>query len=92
MALGRTVTAAAHLDAASDVAALIPLKQVGEPPDPRDIPVLGFLSRRPLTHVNLLNNINPQRGRQTQINGLLVVHPDAPASQPQVVFITVTAL
>jgi hypothetical protein len=95
MALGRSVTATAHLDAASEEirsAALIPLRQVGEPQDVRDIPVFSFLPRQMPTRVDLLHNLNPRLGRQTQINGILILHSDAPASLPQTVFVTVTAL
>ncbi len=95
MAFGRSVTATAHLDAASEevpTTALIPLRQVGEPLDVRDIPVFSFLPRQMPTRVDLLHNLNPRLGRQSQIHGILILHSDAPASQPQTVFITVTAL
>lgn len=95
MAFGRSVTATAHLDATSEEvpsAALIPLRQVGEPLDARDIPVFSFLPRQMPTSVDLLHNLNPRLGRQSQIHGILILHSDAPASQPQTVFITVTAL
>jgi hypothetical protein len=95
MALGRSVTATAHLDATSEEipsAALIPLRQVGEPVDSRDIPILSFLPRPAPTRVDLIHNLNPRLGRQSQVNGILILRPDAPPSQPQTVFITVTAL
>ncbi|MBI3484309.1 MAG: hypothetical protein HY012_04055 [Acidobacteria bacterium] len=94
LAMGRSATATAHLDAAAEApsAALIPLRQLGDPLDARDIPVFGFLARPAPTRLDLVHNLNPRLGRQTQLNGLLVLHPDAPASQPQTVFITVTAL
>jgi hypothetical protein len=95
MAFGRSVTATAHLDATSEEApsaALIPLRKVGEPVDAQDIHVFGFLPRQMLTSVDLLHNFNPRIGRQTQIKGILILHPDAPASPPQTIFITITAL
>ena len=95
MAMGRSVSATAHLEATSEEAAsaaLIPLRQVGEPVDARDIPVFSFLARQTPTRVDLVHNLNPRLGRQSQINGILILHPDAPAAQPQTVFITVTAL
>jgi hypothetical protein len=95
MAFGRSVTATAHLDATSDgipAAALISLRQVGEPLDARDIPAFSFRPLQMPTIVDLLHNLNPRLGRQTQINGILILHSDAAASQPQTVFITVTAL
>jgi len=95
MAFGRSVSASAHLDAASEEvssAALIPLRQVGEPLDARDIPVFSFLPRQMPTGIDLLHNLNPRLGRQSQVNGILILHSDAAASQPQTVFITVTAL
>jgi hypothetical protein len=95
MALGGSVTATAHLDAASEEnlsAALIPLRQVGEPVDARDIPAFSFLARPAPTRVDLLHDVNPRLGRQSQINGILILHSDALTSQSQTVFITVTAL
>ena len=95
MAFGRSVTATAHLDAASEEvpsAALIPLRQVGEPLDAQDIPVFSFLPRQMPTSIDLLHNLNPRLGRQSQINGILILRADAPAAAPQTVFITVTAL
>lgn len=95
MAFGRSVTATAHLDAAGEEtpsAALIPLRQVGEPLDARDIPVFSFLPRQAPTSIDLLHNLNPRLGRQTQIYGILILHSDAAASQPRTIFITVTAL
>jgi hypothetical protein len=95
MAMGRSVTATAHLDATSEEvpsAALISLRRVAEPVDARDIPVFSFLPRQMPARVDLLHNLNPRLGRQSQTNGILILHPDASASQPQTVFITVTAL
>ncbi len=94
--MGRSVSATAHLDTASEKsqsAALIPLRQAGDSPDARDIPAYSFLERRLPSSVSLLNkNFNPRLNRQTQVSGLLILHADAPAAQPQLVFITVTAL
>jgi len=95
MAFGRSVSATAHLDATSEEvpsAALIPLRQVGEPLDARDIPVFSFLPRQAPTSIDLLHNFNPRLGLQTQINGILILRADAPAAAPQIIFITVTAL
>jgi len=95
MAFGRSVTATVHLDATSEEvssAALIPLRQVGEPLDARDFPVFSFLPRQTPTSIDLLHNLNPRLGRQSQISGILILRADAPAAAPQTVFITVTAL
>ena len=95
MAFGRSVTATAHLDTASEEipsVALIPLRQVGEPLDARDIPVFSFLPRQTPTSIDLLHNLNPRLGRQSRINGILILRADAPAAAPQIIFITVTAL
>jgi hypothetical protein len=94
MAIGHSVSASAHLDAASEknqTASLVRLRQAGDPLDASDIPAFGFLARPAPTRVSLVEAVDPRFGRQTQTNGLLIFHSDASA-QPTVVIITVTAL
>ncbi|MCL4522385.1 MAG: hypothetical protein M1453_09330 [Acidobacteria bacterium] len=95
MAFGRSVTLAAQLEAGGEPlqsAALIPLRKAGEPLDARDIPAFSFLERRLPSSISLLDNVDPRKGRQAQLHGLLVLHPSNSAASPQVVLLTVTAI
>ena len=98
-ALGRSVTCSAHLDsAAADAqsAALIPLQRAGDPIssplDPGSLPAFSLLPRPTPTSITLVSDFDPRLGRQTHVNGLLILHSAASAPEPQTVFITVTAI
>lgn len=88
--LGQNVSAQCRLmDRDPGEAGIFVLKKVGEAPDP---PVYGFLSRPAPTQVSLLKELLPQRGRQVQTDGLLVVGTDTPTHKERVLLMTVTAL
>lgn len=100
--MGRSVTSAARLDAASEQsrsAALLPLQllddssSAGSPRtfDIGSVPAFSFLPRTAPTRISLRDKFDPRLGRQTQTDALLVFHSAAPA-QPPVLIITVTAL
>jgi hypothetical protein len=87
IALGQQVRAEARLEGGDADSALIALKTADKN---FEIPTFGFATRPLSTRSPIVDAIDPQQGKRTQMDGLLVLRDGS--ADPPVLVVRVTAL
>jgi hypothetical protein len=91
LALGRTVQVETHLEgAAPGEGSLLELRVPGD--EKPEAGAFGFVSSDPTTRLTLVEGIDPQRGRQEHVSGVMLLHSKPAEDAPQVLRLRLTAL